>query len=223
MSKKKSAFDKVVRTGSHASTVAQRFADLRQQVPAALIAIKNGKKICSISDLGLQAILFGEHFDELDENSQFEGLHSADANIREIVLVEFSAASLQAILLGKKFFDLYHANNLLAALFEADAKIQNSFIVFLTCANANHPGWSILKGHDLSRFLTHEFIQVRRVVAQVIDLRFITEEAIKVGLSDESDFVKTVWASRRDEFEHLKLSNKHLAQNEKAIYIPPAL
>jgi len=223
MGKKKSAFDILPKKPKvpNNQTVGTSKAPL-----TALDEIKKlkaGARFCSIKNPEIQIHLISEHFDDLNEDAKFDALFINDKKIRTLVLLAFAKEQLHTILTGRKIFDLYRQSNLLCVLRHPDIKVQNTFMSFYAHVNVEHPKWKSFQNQDLSRFLTHDHTQVRKIVAQIMDLKFITQEMIDRGLSDSSEIVQAVWASRKSEFEHNKLTHKFLSRSDLLSNIPPAL
>lgn len=224
MSKRKSAFDALPKNRNRGEKSGQAVTTSKsQRTLCALQSIKNGASISSIADAEVQQSLITEHFNELSEDAKFGALFLNDENLQKLALLEFAKQQLFLILTGRKILDLYQPSSLLAAINHPEAKTQNTFMSFFANANAEHSKWDVFKNEDLSRFLTHDHTQVRKIVAQKLDLKFITPEMIDRGLSDSSSQVQAIWVARKDEFEHNKLTTMFLPSNQSVPDIPPAL
>lgn len=165
-------------------------------------------KISDIAEEEMQAALLLAHFNELHEDACFEVLFIPNPTIQKLASKQFIKCSQRLLLAGQKFIEVYSEKNLLSVLRHSDPDVQELFMEFYTCANAQHPRWEIFKNVDLSRFLDSPFVEVRRVMAGVISFQFVDEAMVQKGLNDASEFVRKEWLKRNNEIERMRLRNK---------------
>lgn len=172
---------------------------------------RSSLKISDIAEEEMQAALLVAHFNELHEDACFEALFIENPTIQKLVSKQFIKCSQRLVLTGQKFIEVYSEKNLLSVLSHPDPDVQELFMEFYTCANAQHPRWGIFKNVDLSRFLDSPYVEVRRVVAGVINFQFVDEAMVQQGLNDASEFVRKEWHKRNCEIERMRLRNKQSA------------